>query len=515
MLDTFRKAAKTWPLKVFMAVLIASFGVWGVDAYLKGGGFKAQVAKVGKQDISVAEFDRQFRLQLAKARKIFGQEIPMKEIIPVIQAQVYQQLVEEKLLDVLASTIDLQIADAVIADVIRKEFSDKDTSFSNEKFKMFLRSSGYSEAQFIETLKKNVQRQFMASSIFPNVQAPRLLVNPLYQDYYTPRNLEVIMFDASKVTIKKPTERDLKDFYEDHKEAYRVPELRTVEALVFDPATKESNIRREHPSYSSDELRQAAIEANHKYVLEVEDKIAGGSTFSEISQEYGSLIHEAKKVNVEGKNKNGQDGLGTSLITSEMLKTAFALDLNAESDISDTKEGVSYIIKVIDIVPSQIPAYPEVKKKVEQDYESKARAEALMKKTEEIAQKLNGGSVNAATASKNIRGTVRLYNNISSSSKIPLELSEQVLSTLFRGQKGKFYPVVVGSNAYVGRVLSLGELPKKGPAEQKNFESVRNGLKAALAGILSQAMLEDIKEKNPVVPNTAMLKQLFSTYTQG
>ena len=63
MLDALRKGAGTWVAKLFIALLIFSFAVWGISGFLTGVG-QNTAAKVGDTEVSLFDFDRAYRQDL-------------------------------------------------------------------------------------------------------------------------------------------------------------------------------------------------------------------------------------------------------------------------------------------------------------------------------------------------------------------------------------------------------------------------------------------------------------------
>src|SRR4051812_37099151 len=68
MLDQLRQGAQGWVSKLLMAVLVVSFGIWGVSGSLQG--YHAdQLAKVGNTAVSVQEFGRLYEQSQRNAQQ--------------------------------------------------------------------------------------------------------------------------------------------------------------------------------------------------------------------------------------------------------------------------------------------------------------------------------------------------------------------------------------------------------------------------------------------------------------
>ena len=69
---TFREKLLGWGAKVLLALLILSFGVWGIGDYVAPQHGNDAVATVGETEITVLEFQNDVRQQVSRLKGIFG-----------------------------------------------------------------------------------------------------------------------------------------------------------------------------------------------------------------------------------------------------------------------------------------------------------------------------------------------------------------------------------------------------------------------------------------------------------
>ena len=55
MLDSIRRGASSWIIKILLGLLILSFAVWGIGDIFVGGGVNPTVATVGDQKITTSQ----------------------------------------------------------------------------------------------------------------------------------------------------------------------------------------------------------------------------------------------------------------------------------------------------------------------------------------------------------------------------------------------------------------------------------------------------------------------------
>src|SRR3546814_17822467 len=72
MLQQMRSGAASWIAKGLMVLLVLSFGAWGVADYIRNFNTGGDVAKVGDQSITQAEFSESWRPEVASMQRRLG-----------------------------------------------------------------------------------------------------------------------------------------------------------------------------------------------------------------------------------------------------------------------------------------------------------------------------------------------------------------------------------------------------------------------------------------------------------
>ena len=76
-MEFMRKAAAGWVAKVFIAMLVASFAIWGINDIFRGYGSN-DVVTVGDTTISAEAFQRILNLEMTFAGRDAGHQIGME-----------------------------------------------------------------------------------------------------------------------------------------------------------------------------------------------------------------------------------------------------------------------------------------------------------------------------------------------------------------------------------------------------------------------------------------------------
>ena len=207
---------KTNPIKKFVtfclfALLILSFGVWGIGDIFQGPQHAYSVAQVGKVSIGQQEFSRNLRQELARLAPQFGGrlDIEQAQAFGVVQ-QVMERLTTRALFEQHASDMGLVVTDHQLLEQIRNlpAFQDQVSGrFDRFAYEGALRNSGLSEEAFLQGLTGDIQRQQVVSAISGAAAMPRAMAEALYRYSAETRSAETVLFrnDSRAMIRSAPT----------------------------------------------------------------------------------------------------------------------------------------------------------------------------------------------------------------------------------------------------------------------------------------------------------------------
>jgi peptidyl-prolyl cis-trans isomerase D len=112
MISMFRAFLNTWAAKVFFALLIGVFVIWGVGDVLTQRPSDTAVATVGGKRIEIEEVADSYRRQLAQVTRMLGGTIePTMEIKRGVAAQALERLITQVALTAAAQDMGLVVPD--------------------------------------------------------------------------------------------------------------------------------------------------------------------------------------------------------------------------------------------------------------------------------------------------------------------------------------------------------------------------------------------------------------------
>lgn len=156
MLQKFRAFSEGKIAKLFLAMILLSFVLWGMGDMFRHATAK-YVAKIGSQEISAAEFDYALRDEMSRARAQFGPDLA-NLMMPNIKSNLVERMTNRVLLAREIQDLGFAVSDSVVADHIKSTpiFAGTDGKFSREKFEELVRRSGKNEKQLAEELRQDI-----------------------------------------------------------------------------------------------------------------------------------------------------------------------------------------------------------------------------------------------------------------------------------------------------------------------------------------------------------------------
>src|SRR3546814_3474602 len=115
MLREVRFGAASWIAKGRVVLLGLSFGAWGVADYIRNFNTGGDVAKVGDQAITQAEFSESWRREVASMQRRFGPNFNAEQARQLgLDETVLNRMVEDKLYEQAARDMGISISEKEI-----------------------------------------------------------------------------------------------------------------------------------------------------------------------------------------------------------------------------------------------------------------------------------------------------------------------------------------------------------------------------------------------------------------
>ncbi|MGE4247673.1 MAG: SurA N-terminal domain-containing protein, partial [Parvibaculaceae bacterium] len=375
MLDKLRSSAGSWVAKIFIALLAASFGVWGINDVFRGRTGEV-LAQVGERQIGVEEFRQAFDQQVRAFSRRSGQSITAEQARQIgLDQQVLASLLQGATLESQAQSMRLAVPDKTIADGVAANpvFHGTGGKFDPAYFRRLLANAGMTEPQFLAAERQNKLRTTLSNVIDDGLKAPAPLVEAVWKYRNEQRDARyfVVMADISQIAA--PGDQDLKTFYDANKGLFSIPERRAFSVIVADadvvgarfPVDEEqikAEYERNKDSYGTPEKRsiQQIAFPNADEARKALERIKGGADFLAVAKERG--LTEADATLGEFTRAQVPD--------AALADAAFKLE---ENTVSEPVAGklATVLLRVTKIVPGTIKTLeetrPEIVKRIQHE----------------------------------------------------------------------------------------------------------------------------------------------------
>lgn len=237
MLDSLRRHATGWVAKVLFGILVLSFAIWGIGDIFRAPHGGSTLAEVAGTDVSVREVSNEFDGRMRQMQEQFGTNLDRRAAVSLgLLNQALDAAVARRLVDAHARDLDLTTADDTVAAAIRQNPAFQGLGgFERERFELYLRGNGMSEADYVDAVRGDLVRNDLISSITGPVGVPATLARKLVEHRMERRRGAALVVDAAGIEVESPSEEALTAFLAANAKTYEAPEYRSVSLLVLAP----------------------------------------------------------------------------------------------------------------------------------------------------------------------------------------------------------------------------------------------------------------------------------------
>ncbi|MGH7914920.1 MAG: SurA N-terminal domain-containing protein [Candidatus Binataceae bacterium] len=235
MLDLMRKHAYSWLTRAVVIGLIAVFAFWGV-----GTGFFTRIkpiATVNGHQILTKDVDQQAKQLRERLEQIYGADAPAALARYNVREQALEQLIDQQLVLDEASRLGLKISDTALERMIEAQTAFQvDGRFDMAIYQTALRSQNMRPADFESEVRLEMLQQLVQRMVGETVEISDAEMRQVYDQI----NLKLAMsyveisYKRFESTIS-PTDKQIADFFQSHREQFREPERISFDFIRYDP----------------------------------------------------------------------------------------------------------------------------------------------------------------------------------------------------------------------------------------------------------------------------------------
>ena len=376
------------------------------------------VATVSGEDITTQAVRKQ-------AQQMIEQQYPNAKgqaamLLPFVSSQAAQQLINEKVLVAEANRLGLKATDDDLREYMHRGqlgqvLFPNGNFIGQDAYEDFASRLGYTIPQLEELIKQEilikklqglvsasasvtdaqVRAQFekqntkvkfdyavfkkddILKSLHPSDTELKAYYDRNKQTYVNSipekRQLKYIVLDNAKMlTQTQVTQQDLQDYYDNHRDEYRVPEQVNVRHIL---------IKTPLPGPDG-KVDQKGVDAARAKAEDVLKQVQAGGNFAELAKKYSEDTGSAKEGGSLG-------WIGRGRTVPEFEKEAFSLPKGGTSGLVQSSYGF-HIIHVDDKQDAHVKSLDEVKAQIEPQLKQQKASQAAQKEADELLKDARG-----------------------------------------------------------------------------------------------------------------------------
>ncbi len=403
MLNTMRKNAGSWIIKILLLAIVIVFIFWGVGSFRNEQG--GRVAEVNGFVISYDDWLRSYNIMIENLKQRFGENLN-EDLIKMlnVKSEVLNQLINNRLLAEEARRLKFDISREELAEAIQQiQVFRTNGVFDNRQYQRVLEFYKTTPEQFEGSQEEAMLIGRLKNLIDNSVKVSDQEALEWYKWENASVNIEYVLFEPKNYKDINPSEDEIRRYFEEHKTSFETEPMVKVHYLFFNPeAYKEKTIIADQDVedyYQGNEdefFVPKTVEARHilfmlapdekpEIVEEKRKKAEEVMTMAKGGKDFGEL---AKTYSEEPGKANG--GYLGNFKKEDMVQPfadkAFSM---AAGDISEpvrTQFGW-HVIKVEKVNPESRKTLNEVKNEIRKKLTDKAAKDMAYEAAEAVYDK--------------------------------------------------------------------------------------------------------------------------------
>ncbi len=238
MLDAIRKHTQGWLAKFILALITIPFALFGIDSYLNQAGSNVAVAKVNGDKISIQEYSNAIdtvrnRLQ-AEGQKVDSAMLESAQL----KQSVLDGLITRRLVNAEIHSANFKISDEQLSQHIlgMPEFQENG-KFSEDIYQKTLEQNKLTATRFENDRRSELLTQQARDGLAMLVSIPKNLTEQTLKFAHQQRDVSVAEIKTAQfVKQTNVTPEQIKTYYDQHKDKFKVPEQVKLEFALLSAA---------------------------------------------------------------------------------------------------------------------------------------------------------------------------------------------------------------------------------------------------------------------------------------
>ncbi len=404
MLLDIREKAQGWFAWIIVAFITIPFALWGIQSYL-GVGKEPVMASVNGEEITQRQVDQETRRLRERLRAQLGTAYrPEMFTDKALRKQVIEQLIDQAVLRQAADDWHLRAGDELVRQFIRSiPAFQRNGHFDVQAYDIAVRNQGLSQRGFEESVRADLVLDQLQRGIVASALATDREVNEFIRLRDQQRKVSWLRVRGQRLLQHyTPSQEELRNYYQEHKARWKVPERVKVEYLLLDPETVGAGIKvtdealrdywRQHQSeFMAPEERRVrhiliAVPENADPETVAKAKARAEAVYRRLQQgeEFAKVAREASD-DPGSKEQGGDLGwISPGLMPKKFEEVAYSLKKGVVSKPVRTSFGF-HILQVTDIKAGGKATFEKLRDRIEAAYRRQEAERLIYDKAEKLA----------------------------------------------------------------------------------------------------------------------------------
>lgn len=275
----------------------------------------------------------------------------------------------------------------------------------------------------------------------------------------------------------------------------RVVKIQPPQSVDFDQA-KDQLEKQLVAEEAADQLDHIANEAD--------DALAGGAALDDVAKKYGLKIATVAQSDASGRDGSGKP-IELPVPATNVVKTAFATELNDTSRIESIEENAIFAVHVTKITPPETKPLADVKDQATAAWQTEQKQDAAKKEANDLAAAVkNGTPLAQAAAAKSLTVTTSPPLNRQAKGATPIPTG--MIANLFSAKVDDTITGSDASGAFVAQLKTIN-VPQSTPDDQVKALTVDIG--NSMRYDVASEFTDSLKKRYPVKLQQDVIDRLF------
>lgn len=394
-MESIRNFLKSWPGRIFLMLCLSPLVILGLESYFTGSANANDVATVGDQTISRAEYQDAIN---NRRNELLQNGVEASAInTNALNREVLKSLINRALLRNQSDQLGMHVSDKVINDLLLQDpqFLDENGQFSNDRFAFALQQQGMTKDQLFNQYRQQLNLMQLYASVAQTALYPEAEINDLLALQLETRDVWVYRLPWEQYKDKvSVSNKEIEDYYNKHQNELNSVAMVDLAYIQLDPSkvavdeVTEEDIQAQYNAFKanyvgdySQKVSQILVTGANaqKTIEQIESRLEKGESFAALAKEFSEdPVSAAKGGDIGTFNPDvfGADG----------AKVAKAIEgLNKDQVSEPVKTSFGYqLFKVTEMSGEGIPSLDSMREELVAQAERQKREELIADKITRI-----------------------------------------------------------------------------------------------------------------------------------